>query len=574
MSVPFARRLLLLLGLTLLYIAAGKLGLALAFGNKSVSPVWPPTGVALAMCLVVGRAAWPAVLAGAFVVNVTTTHHVPSSVTIAVGNTLEAVVGAWLIERFAAGREAFVRGPSLGQFFIHGCILAPAISATVGALSLGMFGLALWDQAPTIWATWWLGDAVGALILTPALVGWAASPDALLAHLQRPSFVVANVLLVLTGLIVFAPPSGLDLPGAPLAFVCLPALVAIAYAFEPRVAATSALLLSSIAIYGTVSGMGPFRLPSANASLFVLQAFMGTCTSVALVLSSVVAERRQAEALLRASNEELERKVLERTATLALVNAELSEEVRERRAAQAALGEHARELARSNADLERFAYVASHDLQEPLRMVSSFVQLLKRRYAGQLDGDADRYIAFAVDGSERMRAMILGLLEFARAGRAPAEPADVDVGALARSVLADHVVAIRESGAEVTLGDLPVVRADPLGLRQVFSNLIGNAIKFRSAGPPHVAVTARRIDGDTWQFTVADDGIGIDAAHIDRLFSAFVRLHGPTEYPGAGIGLAVCKRIVEAHRGTIHVTSRKGEGSEFVFTIVASQVSG
>ncbi len=237
-----------------------------------------------------------------------------------------------------------------------------------------------------------------------------------------------------------------------------------------------------------------------------------------------------------------------------------------RKRAEEALAQKAQELARSNADLEHFAYVASHDLQEPLRMVTSYLQLLERRYKDRLDADARDFIAYAVDGATRMQALINGLLSYSRVSTRGKsfEPTDGTV-ALER-VLANLKVAIEESDAVVTYDHLPTVMADEVQLTQVFQNLIGNAIKFRSDRRPEIHVGAEYRGGE-WLFSVRDNGIGIDPQHFERIFKIFQRLHSHEEYPGTGIGLAVCKKIVERHGGRIWVESQPGEGTTFYFTI-------
>ncbi|HEY8239877.1 MAG TPA: ATP-binding protein [Kiritimatiellia bacterium] len=224
------------------------------------------------------------------------------------------------------------------------------------------------------------------------------------------------------------------------------------------------------------------------------------------------------------------------------------------------------ELNRSNAELENFAYIASHDLQEPLRAVSSFVQLLKRKYAGKLDADADEYISFAVSGSQRMQTLIQDLLAYSRVGKATKPFERVDCNAVMASVLADAAPVMKESGAEITCGKLPAVVGDETQLAQVFQNLVSNALKFRQEGPPRIHVDARRHNG-AWQFSVQDNGIGIDAQYFDKIFVIFQRLHGRGTYQGTGIGLAICKKIVERHGGTIWVESEPGKGSTFKFTV-------
>ncbi|MGQ9677680.1 MAG: PAS domain S-box protein [bacterium] len=240
-------------------------------------------------------------------------------------------------------------------------------------------------------------------------------------------------------------------------------------------------------------------------------------------------------------------------------------EITERKRAERALQEKAEELRRSNQELERFAYVASHDLQEPLRMVGSYIGLLARRYQGKLDGDADEFINFAVDGVRRMQGLINDLLTYSRVGTRGKEPVPTDSNAVFSRVLLNLKVAIEEKMAVVTSASLPVVRADERQLEQLLQNLVGNALKFTKESP-RVEVWAERVDG-MWRFAVKDNGIGIDPKHSEKVFEIFQRLHTREEYPGTGIGLAVCKKIVERHGGKIWFESEVGRGTTFFFTL-------
>jgi two-component system sensor histidine kinase/response regulator len=232
----------------------------------------------------------------------------------------------------------------------------------------------------------------------------------------------------------------------------------------------------------------------------------------------------------------------------------------------------ARELARSNEELERFAYIASHDLQEPLRTVQSYTQLLARRYENKLDASAQEFIGFITEGVSRMQSLIVDLLSFSRLNSQGRKPEPLAGDSVLEEALSGLQVFIGENGAEITSDPLPTVVADRSQLRQVFQNLVSNAIKFRRDEPPRIHVGARR-DGPDWVFTVRDNGIGIEPRHFERIFVVFQRLHSRDRYPGTGIGLALCKRIVENHGGRIWVESQPGHGSTFCFTLPAAEAA-
>jgi len=251
-------------------------------------------------------------------------------------------------------------------------------------------------------------------------------------------------------------------------------------------------------------------------------------------VGSDVTERKRAEADLRRAHDELAKK--------------------------------AEELQRSNAELEQFAYVASHDLQEPLRMVSSYTQLLAKRYKDQLPADAQEFMHFTVDGAARMKQLIEDLLAYSRVGTKGRELLPVSLEAPLKRALTNLRAAIPESGASVTSDALPTVDADEVQLAQVFQNLIGNALKFRGKEAPRIHVGALEEAGE-WHVSIADNGIGIEPQYFDRIFMLFQRLHAMGEYPGTGIGLAICKKVAERHGGRIWVTSTPGAGSTFHFTL-------
>jgi PAS domain S-box-containing protein len=244
-------------------------------------------------------------------------------------------------------------------------------------------------------------------------------------------------------------------------------------------------------------------------------------------------------------------------------------DITERKQSALELERRAHDLARSNVELEQFAYIASHDLQEPLRVITGFSQLLARRYRGQLDATADEFISLIADGAVRMQTLINDLLAYSRVGRSGKSLEPVDLTDVFDRAVANLRSSIDDSGASVTRGPLPSVCADASQLTQLFQNLIGNAIKYRGSAPPRIEVAAER-RGQEWIFSVRDNGIGFDPKYAERIFIIFQRLHTRDEYPGSGMGLAICKKIIERHGGRIWTESEPGRGACFFFAIPAT----
>jgi len=286
-------------GLFAAYVVAGKLSLRLAFLHPSASPVWPPTGIAIAALLLLGMRHWPAILTGAFYVNVTTAGSVATSLGIAAGNTLEAVSGCWLVNRFAEGRAAFDTPRNVFRFAGLAGLLSTSISATIGVSSLALGGYAAWSQYASIWFTWWLGDACGALVVAPLLVLWAVHPRLEWTYSQTAEVAALLLSLAATAQFVFGGSSVLLAGNEPLTYLCAPFLVWAAFRFGQRKTATAVFLLSAIAVLGTARGTGPFASGSPNTSLLHLHLFLAVTSVLTLAFAAEVAERRRQEERVR-----------------------------------------------------------------------------------------------------------------------------------------------------------------------------------------------------------------------------------------------------------------------------------
>lgn len=285
--------------LAVVYFAAGKLGLQLAFVNASASPVWPCTGLALAALLLFGFQVWPGILAGAFFVNLTTAGNVETSVGIAAGNTLEALAGFYLVKRFARGKEALERAQDIFKFVLLAGLFATTVSATIGVTVLAANGFASWEAFGPIWTTWWLGDAVGVVVVAPFVILWHENWRAKWNAEHWLEIAALTVGLLGIGGLIFSGAAHVELKNYPLEYLCIPFLIWAAFRFGQREAATGVLALSGIAAWGTVHGYGPFARESQNTSLLLLQSFMGIMAITTLALAAEVSEHRRAEERVR-----------------------------------------------------------------------------------------------------------------------------------------------------------------------------------------------------------------------------------------------------------------------------------
>lgn len=548
-SVQFA---LITITLSAAYFAAAKFGLSLAIVHASSTAVWPPTGISIAAFLLFGYRSAPGIFLGAFFANITTEGTWATSLGIATGNTLEGVVACFLVNRYASGKSFALSSFPFFKFVAAAALLATMVSATIGVSSLSVAGFAPWEKFWEIWLTWWLGDATGALIVAPPLVLWTSSSDN-----PRNKRYFAEVFFVflsaaLLGIVLFGGPFSEQIGNSPIGYVCIPIVVWTAFRLGSPEAATVVLLLSMGSVWGTVRGFGPFTGYSPNESLLYLQTFMATLSIIAIPLAAEVHERKRKEAELKKAHGDLEIRIRERTESLTEMNRNLLQV--------------SQELRRSNQQLEEFAYAASHDLKTPLRNIASFAQVFSEEFKGKLDPSGEQYLEIIQDGAVRMHRLIDDLLEYAKLGSQKVPFTRVDCNEVLAEALLSMQKEIERANARVVREPLPPVNGDREQLIRVFQNLIGNAIKFRGKPVPVVEVSCKDSDGE-FIFKVTDNGIGIDSQYREKVFEIFQRLHTPDEYPGTGVGLSICRKIIENHGGRIWVESSAGNGTTVGFSI-------
>lgn len=556
------------------YVTAAEAGFALAFATEQVTAIWPPTGIAVAALLCGGARLWPGVFIGAFLSNAFRNEPLYTAAGIAVGNTLGPLFGAYLLRRVVRIDPRFSRLRDVFGLAILGAAGAMTITASNGVLNLSLGGLIQWSATPSVWCVWWIGDAMGVLLVAPVILTWYA--DSRIRHRRARWFELLGlaVILVATSSICFS-------TKFPLGYPIFPVVIWAALRFRQRETATAVLIASAIAIWPTAHERGPFVSGSLDRRLVLLVTFMAVLSMATLLLGALVAARRRAEDALREANARLEQRVSQRTSELAAANDQLA-------ATNAALERSTRELARKNEEVESFVFIVSHDLRAPLVNIQGFSRELELScedlqqaldelplnaeaalsLRGTIEngiGGALRYIGASVSKIERL---IEALLLLSRTGQQTYRLEQLDIRWLVESTVESSRQAIQAAGAEVAIGPLPMAVGDMTAIGQVFSNLLDNAIKYLKPGCPG-RIEIAGADGPAGpRYWVRDNGIGIAASAHARLFQIFQRFH-PQMADGEGIGLAAVKRIVERHGGQIWVESEPGSGSTFHFTLPA-----
>jgi signal transduction histidine kinase len=518
--------------LTVVYFIAGKLGLMLASLHASASPVWPPAGIALATLLLLSYRVWPAIFMGAFLVNFTTAGDVATSFAIATGNTLEALVGAWLVNRFADGTKAFGRPQDVFKFAIAAAI-STVISPAFGVTSLALAGFADWTNYGAIWLTWWLGDATGDLVVAPLVLLWSIPSKRRWKKKEAAEVGALLLLLVLLSGIVFG--GGLDISSRnyPIAFVCGPVVIWTAFRFSQRETATGIFILSAIAVWGTLHGFGPFVRATENQSLLALQSWVAVLTITAMALSAGMAERRR-----------------------------IQEELQQQKSVVEA----------ANRTKDHFLAMLSHELRTPLTPVISALESLETEPA-QTE-DTRSALAMIRRNVELETQLIDDLLDFTRIAKDKMQlrfvPVDVHFAL-------SNVVEICRAEAEFKRlhvylnlrANTHYVAADAAKFQQIIWNLLKNAIKF-TPEDGEIIISSSNPSPELLSIGVRDTGIGMESEVMRRIFDPFEQGNRSFErrFGGLGLGLAISKSLAQAHGGTLTVQSEGPDrGSTFILSM-------
>ena len=518
----------------IIYVIAGKIGLNLASLHASASPVWPPAGIALAAILLLGYRAWPAIFVGAFLVNLTNAGDIATSVAIATGNTVEAIAGAWLVNRFAGGKNVFDRPQGVFKFALAAAISA-VISPVFGVTSLALGGFADWRNYGAIWVTWWLGDVTGDLIFTPLVLLWGIKWKLAWKKEEAVEVGVLLLLLALLSAVVFGGWLEISAKNYPIAFICGPIVIWTAFRFTQRETATGIFILSVIAVWGTVRGFGPFVGQSENQSLLTVQSWTAVLAITAMALSAGMAERRRIE-------DELQQQK-------SIVEA-------------------------ANRTKDHFLAMLSHELRTPLTPVISALESLETEPTQTEDTKAS--MAMIRRNIELETQLIDDLLDFTRIARDKMQLrlAPIDAHQAVSNVVEICRAEARSKKLNVHLNLQAKschVTADAAKFQQIIWNLLKNAIKFTPEGGD-ITISSDNPSETVFTVSVRDTGIGMEPEVMQRMFDPFEQGNRSFEhrFGGLGLGLAISKSLAQAHGGTLTAQSDgSNRGSTFTLSMQA-----
>ncbi|WP_271575389.1 MASE1 domain-containing protein [Bradyrhizobium sp. CCBAU 11361] len=527
-----------LVAIGVIYFVLAKGGLALASVHPSATPIWPPTGLALAAVLLWGYRTWPAIFIAAVIANATTAGSVATAIAIATGNTLEAVVGAYLVNRWSRGRHTFSRPNSVAKFALICIVIATPISASIGLTSLATAGYIDRTNFADAWVTWWLGDVTGALVIAPVIVLWASSHDHAFNRDDFMETVGVLATAAAVGLIAFSPLIA-QTPGRdPLGFLAILPMLWAALRRGPRDTATVALVLAGITVWGTLTGGGPFTTADLNVSFLLVLMFLISITVPSLLLSADVEVRKRGEKRLRRAQVELERKVAERTQELELANAAKS----------------------------RFLAMASHDLRQPLHALGLFIAQLRMPLRS---GERTRTIELVDATRKEMDEMLNSLLDMSKldAGILIPTITEFPIARLLQKIETTFDQATRETGLRLRVRRSDAwVRSDAMLLERILLNLVSNAVRYTLRGG--IIVGCRR-RGQMLRIEVWDSGPGIPEDQKQNIFGEFIQLaaRDRSRYGSMGLGLAIVDRLRLLLNHPIDLASTVGRGSRFAILV-------
>jgi len=519
---------------TLIYFVVGKFGLMLASLHASASPVWPSTGIALAAILVLGYRVWPGIFIGAFLVNVTTAGDVATSLAIATGNTLEALAGAWLVIRFARGKNFCDRPQDVFKFALVAAT-STIISPLFGVTSLAFAGFADWTHYGAIWLTWWLGDVTGDLVFAPLVVLWSVGLQQGWNKKEATEVGVLFLLLVLLSGVVFAGWLEMSSRNYPITFICGPIVIWTAFRFRPLETATGIFILSAIAVWGTLHGFGPFVRETENQSLIALQLWIAVLTITAMALSAGMAERRRIEQELQQQKSVVET---------------------------------------ANRTKDHFLAMLSHELRTPLTPVISALDSLETEPTQTEDAKAS--LAMIRRNIELETQLIDDLLDFTRIARDKMQLrfASIDAHQAVSNVVEICRAEARSKRLQVHVNlraNQHHVTADSAKFQQIIWNLLKNAIKFTPEGGD-ITISSDNPSESVFTVSVHDTGIGLEPEVMQRIFDPFEQGNRSFEHRvgGLGLGLAISKSLAQAHGGTLTAQSDgSNRGSTFTLSMQA-----
>ena len=511
--------------LALVYFGAARVGLLLSFQHSNVTPVWPPSGIAVAALLVLGMRYWPALFVGAIVTELSAGMSPGVAVSQAAGNTLEYTLAVVLLRRagFDSGLRRIKDVVALG---VNGAVLSPVVAATIGTASLWAGGAIPTAAVATIWPVYYVGDGVGILILTPVLLVWLRRGRRVGAYPWPRALEAASLAFVAVVLTAMA-----FLRTGPGAYPLFPLIIWAALRFGQRGATLIVLVISALAVVGTVHGMGPFSHGEVTGRLAQLLIYLAAIGFTGPLLAAAVLAHRDAE-----------ERVLHYVAELEVTNREL----------------------------EAFAYSVAHDLRAPLRAIDGYSSALNEDFAESLPPDARRHLDRIASNAQQLGRLIDALLNFSRLGAKKLLRETVFPKQIAFQVYERLRAGMKGPNGGLSISDLPPCSADPTLLSLVYQNLLDNALKFtRDREEVKIEVGSMpdsRSPGVTIYY-VRDNGAGFDMQYSDKLFGVFSRLHSQAQFPGTGAGLAITKRIVTKHGGRIWAEAAPGKGATFYFTL-------